>query len=171
MKIIGLCGKMGSGKDAVAALLAMRGYERFAFADALRHEVEEAIISKQIEGNLREVWAKPTTPAMREILQNFGMKRREQIPDYWVRKVARMVKSAPLAVLSDVRFPDEAEMVRAMGGELWRIERHGTGGGKGADHISEAMPFPHDLMIYNDGTLEQLAMLVISAIGGDNGPA
>lgn len=162
--VIGLSGKMGAGKDAVAALLVMRGFKRFAFADAIRHEVEEAIISKQIEGNVREVWAKPTTPAMREILQSFGMKRREQVPGYWVRKVALMARSTELAVISDVRFADEAEMVKSLGGEVWRIERPGAGGDHGADHVSEAMPFGYDRLIVNDGSMEKLADRVIEAL-------
>lgn len=162
--VIGLSGKMGAGKDAVAALLVMRGFKRFAFADALRREVEEAIISKQIAGNVREVWAKPTTPAMREILQNFGMMRREQVPGYWVKTVDRMVKLTELAVISDVRFEDEADMVKSAGGEVWRIERPNAGDFQGADHISEAMPFGYDKLIINDGSMEHLAHRVMAAL-------
>lgn len=162
--VIGLSGKMGAGKDAVAALLAMRGFKRFAFADALRNEVEEAIIAKQIEGKVGEVWAKPTTPAMREILQNFGMKRREQLPGYWVSKVERMAATVKLAVISDVRFADEAEMVKSMGGEVWRIERPGAGEGRGANHVSESLAFKYDRLIANDGSMEKLADRVLEAL-------
>lgn len=162
--VIGLSGKMGAGKDAVAALLVMRGYERLAFADALRREVEEAIITKAIDGEAGEVWAKPTTPRMREILQSFGMKRREQIPGYWVKKVEKMAKEVEMAVISDVRFADEAEMVWSLGGEVWRIERPGAGAGYGSEHVSESLPFGFDRVIVNDGSMEQLAVRVIGAL-------
>lgn len=164
--VIGLSGKMGAGKDAVAALLAMRGFQRFAFADALRHEVVSAIRCGDLDALEADVWAKPTTPAMREILQNFGMKRRELVPGYWAKKVERMVKNVDLAVISDVRFADEAEMVKKMGGEVWRIERPGAGEGHGADHVSEAMPFGYDRLIVNDGSMEKLAGEVLRALRG-----
>ena len=37
--ILGLTGLAGSGKDTVAALLAMKGFVRYAFADEVRGEV------------------------------------------------------------------------------------------------------------------------------------
>jgi len=41
-KIIGLVGKLGSGKDTVAAFLSEYGWQRVAFADALYQEVSQA---------------------------------------------------------------------------------------------------------------------------------
>lgn len=175
--VIGLSGKMGSGKDAVAALLTMRGYERFAFADALRREVEEAIIGghfdEMLDGRrlleerrklISEVWSKPTTDRMRGILQQFGMLRREQVPGYWIKTVKRAAERVDLAVISDVRFKDEAEMVWSMGGEVWRIERPGLAEGEGSKHISELILFDCDRVILNDGSMETLALRVREAL-------
>jgi len=171
--IIGLCGKMGSGKDAVAALLTMRGFQRLAFADALRREVEKEIAGGHFDDQLdagdlcaergkliAEVWAKPTTPRMRTILQNFGMIRREQVPGYWVKKVRRNAARFPYAVISDVRFADEA----AICDQVWRVERPGAGGGTGSEHVSEMIPFHADRVIVNDGTLERLARRVCDGL-------
>lgn len=58
-----------------------------------------------------------------------------------------------LAIITDVRFPNEAERIRSIGGVIWRINRPGLPEEK---HASET-PLPDhlvDLEIDNDSTLE-----------------
>ena len=176
-RIIGLSGKMGAGKDAVAALLSMLGYQRFGFADALREEVVEAIEARISTPScltqdaadalafapVSEVYDKPTTPGMRALLQQWGTEyRRSQRESYWVDIMRAKLAGVPLVVISDVRFADEAALVREIGGRVWRIERPGAGGNTG--HVSEAMPFEPDYVIHNTGTLEDLAREVRRAL-------
>lgn len=113
--IIGLTGLAGSGKDTVAALLAMKGFQRYAFADGVREEVAESIRNVQqvlgernpwsrcmdvlcdlkitkaiLDGEITPemVWGKPTSPLMRVLLQKHGTEfRRAQDPEYWVNKL------------------------------------------------------------------------------------
>lgn len=64
-----------------------------------------------------------------------------------------------IAVITDVRFPNEAERVRQLGGQIWRIDR---GGDLNDFHASE-QDLPEDLVnvtIYNDGLLEYLERIV-----------
>ena len=215
--IIGLTGLAGSGKDTVAALLAMKGFHRYAFADGVREEVGEAIewIAKHGQGGRADnspligwyyeilaaygpiivtaiqqgkltpemVWEKPTRPLMRELLQKHGTEfRRAQDSEYWVKKLMTQLDakvahfshaSTPPpgqyayysdvycnAAISDVRFPNETEAIRASGGRIWRVKRKLTV--SPAEHISESgqSEIVADVDLYNDGTVYDLALKV-----------
>jgi hypothetical protein len=182
IRLIGLTGYMGVGKDAAAALLFMLGFHRRAFADALRDEVASFLsrpgelefpgfpehMPLRLEELLQEyrlpvnrsipdpVWQKPTPPAMREILQLWGTEyRRRQDPDYWTRKV--LFNLPAKTVISDLRFPNEAQAVRDKGGVIWRIVRRSVEAT--SDHSSERLQenIKVDATIDNNGTLYQLA--------------
>jgi hypothetical protein len=180
-KVIGLCGRMGSGKDAAAALLSMVGYQRIAFADAVRGEVAASInldecpsLAYQFPEVLHawdnvqpdEVWLKPTTQNMRVLLQWWGTEyRRAQDPDYWVRIVLSKLQPDNFYAISDVRFPNEAALVRAAGGVIWRIERDTQVNGI-YGHVSEQLldDIEVDATFSNAGTLEDLAVAIKSAL-------
>lgn len=166
---------MGAGKDAVAALLSMVGYQRIAFADQVRVEVAETLGRGIVPPSLRasciaddltvstaaEVYAKPTTERMRRILQFWGTNyRREQDPDYWVRRATATMPTGPVA-FSDVRFPNEVEAIRKLGGVIWKIDRPVTLGGI-PGHVSESAvdDIEPDAVIDNTGTMLQLAEAV-----------
>ncbi len=73
----------------------------------------------------------------------------------------------PHAVISDVRFENEAAKIRAKGGLVWQITRAGAGlSGAAALHVSEAgVPVALiDRVIPNDGDLEALRLAVAGAI-------
>jgi hypothetical protein len=59
-------------------------------------------------------------------------------------------------VFSDVRYPNEADAVRKLGGQVWRIERDGHGPAN--EHTSEHAlnKYNFDQRIYNDKDLESL---------------
>lgn len=109
-KYIGLCGRMGSGKDTAARALVRNGYTRIAFADALRQMAEKldpivvASHGKKGIGSSRELpvtwlnrlsklvaavgWdeAKKSSD-VRHFLQFLGTDVvREIDKDYWVKK-------------------------------------------------------------------------------------
>jgi hypothetical protein len=71
--------------------------------------------------------------------------------------------SRQLVVVTDVRFTNEAQRVRDVGGHVWRIERPGAGlAGAAGAHPSEAMLLA-DRVVINDGTLDQLRLRLLSA--------
>ena len=81
-------------------------------------------------------------------------------PDFWVMiaraETRRILADGRSVVIDDVRFPNEAAMIRDLGGELWRIERPGIA--YNGDHESEGGldDITPDRVIVNDGSIDQL---------------
>lgn len=127
--IIGLTGRAGSGKDYTYEWLANQGYRvvRFAWADNLRREIEEVLADNM---NLPALWDKPYPPEVRALLQWWGTDlRRKKDPEYWIKKMkgdlAPFVEGGwrenETAVITDVRFPNEADALRDLGGTIVRV--------------------------------------------------
>lgn len=178
MILIGITGFAGAGKDTVGRILTESGFKRFAFADALRDEVAAALgagdypmpallsrlaVEAFCLAPVDEVHAKPTTIRMRALLQEWGTEfRRAQDPDYWSRLVTEKMAGEVRACITDVRFPDEAEFVRARGGVVWRVNRPGYGP---SAHASERLSFDADYAIDNSGDMDHLRGEVAKALG------
>lgn len=181
--IIGITGKMGSGKNAVGDILHEDfGYELIAFADPLRAEVAEAIRRQwmpdgislhlweiMLESTPEQVYAKPTVNGMRELLQWFGSDfRRVQDPNYWVKKTAKRMKPGQRYAITDVRFPNEADFIINGGGVVWRVKRNGVkpngiNGHQSEKHIDRLHAH---LAIDNNGTLDDLRDKIHAVLGG-----
>jgi len=191
---IGIRGDFGAGKDEVAKVMVEEfGYTRFAFGDDLKTQEVEVLNDPDYRD---EVWdempesardavltclalaqldpfAKPITPEMRELHQQYGTDfRRAQDPDYWVKKTASRVKQLrPSRVFfSDLRFRNEVEYVRNRGGLVWEVVR--PKGGYAYDrrlngHRSEREldGVVSDAVILNDGTLADLCRRVRREMG------
>lgn len=110
------------------------------------------------------VEAKSKYPELREILQRLGTEvGRNLISDnVWVDATfARIEREYGLdadIVITDTRFPNEADAVRQRGGYVVRIDRPGVGPVN--DHPSETSmeDYRFDQYIVNDGTLDDLAV-------------
>jgi hypothetical protein len=65
-----------------------------------------------------------------------------------------------LWVICDVRFPNEAEAIRAEGGKVIKVVRPSLEGKQGDAHASETNidKIDPDILVVNDGTLEDLAL-------------
>jgi hypothetical protein len=63
-------------------------------------------------------------------------------------------------VITDVRFPNEADAIKALGGQIWRVKRLGVGAVNG--HVSEtAMDgYPVDQIFVNNGSIDDLMALL-----------
>jgi hypothetical protein len=89
----------------------------------------------------------------RQILQFVGTEYiREADPNYWVDWVAdRLARLGPSgdAVITDVRFPNEADMIRHAGGKVLRVLRLAKEmeGAAAPEHPSEALDFKPDYTI------------------------
>lgn len=117
-----------------------------------------------------EEWAF-TCHSPRQILQWWGDYRRAQDPDYFLKALALWVSDRewdfdPLFI-TDVRFPNEAAMVRQLGGQIWQIKRPGYEAG-GTGHASDTAgdEFSPDCVIVNGGSLEDLRATVLAAWEG-----
>lgn len=172
--IIGICGAAGAGKDTIAMrLVEAHGYRRIAFADPL-YEMLEAMTglpAEQMRGRdakEREIDWLGKSP--RQLLQSLGTEwgRKHVSDDVWVRLTMRKASQSPLVAIPDVRFDNEAEAVRAAGGQVWSVARPGVTclSASTARHSSERGISPDlvDVVIVNGGDIEQLCGRVDAAI-------
>lgn len=175
-QVIGLNGVARSGKDTVAKILHdLYGYNRVSFADRLKavaHDsgarIELAGITVDIGEFVDEVgWeAAKEHLDVRGYLQGLGMAVRTHLyANAWVDAAFAQASPGKIAV-PDMRFPNEYEKVRSLGGVTWRINRPGTVAALG--HISDTAldTFDFDAVIENDGTVLDLADKVMALMDG-----
>lgn len=180
MENIGIIGKARSGKDTAAAHLVQRyAYTRLAFADPLKEmalRVNPLIpLSSKVHGRLADLvkgvgweYAKDTYPEVRRLLQQIGQAQRELEEDYWLRLLLRKVAGAAKlnmpVVVTDVRYLNEARVLRRQGFKLVRIVRPYSAHRTLAEamqlvaHASETEldDFPADFEISNAGSVADL---------------
>lgn len=162
--LIGVSGKMQHGKDAFAfALTQLFGFRRAAFADSLKAACGEifGFSTEQMYGAEKETPDPYWNLTPRDVMQRFGTEAMRSTfgADIWVRSLMRTIEAQPLAfwVVPDVRFPNEAEAIKAAGGIVVRIER--PTGAAASTHISELALDSwqgFDALIKNDGSLQDL---------------
>lgn len=117
----------------------------------------------EVEGSPSEVWHEPDFEITgRQLLQRYGTEAHRDVfgqnfwvdallpyheshydeddprgrPRWWDNFTDNAVDPLPhIAVITDVRFPNEAERIHYLGGQVWRIDRHDLKRGDG--HASE----------------------------------
>jgi len=157
--IIGLSGKIGTGKSYLANyfLEAHPEYTKLSFGDALKKECSE-IYNYPLEWNYSEEGKGRVIACVnhhlnkhiingmtvREILQWHGTEiRRAEDSDYWVKKMDKIIKPfcpgvLPDVIIDDIRFLNEADLVKKYNGLLIRINPYPEWKpGPGANHRSE----------------------------------
>ena len=168
-KLIGLYSPAAqSGKSTVAKFLAQEhGYEIVPFAETLKEMLIPMLnalgyndgeayrlvhVDKQIVVRGAEV-------SVRHMLRTLGTEWGRQCirPDIWLRCWQERIKPHTLVVVDDVRFTNEADLVRNLGGEMWLVERpdalrtheHASEGGLDTYH-------GFTTHVVNDGALSDL---------------
>lgn len=178
--LVGLVGRKRSGKDFAAAhLVNALGWQRLAFADAVREAlliadplvpVDEAGACARVSAVVRaEGWeGAKAHPEVRRLLQALGMGVREAAGEHvWVRAVGaaatRLRECGVGVVVTDVRFHNEALMVGAMGGHLVEVRRPSLLGvlDEADAHVSEQ--FAQDA----DTLARLVSRVVVNDEGGD----
>lgn len=174
--IIGLTGHAQSGKDTAGKyLVENHGFTRIGLADAVKDclyalNPRVPMFSDQDNYNggfpLQAAvnscgWdsCKNDNGEIRQLLQRMGTEVGRQIisETVWLDIASRKIKElGPSAkvVITDIRFPNEAEWVRSLGGKVVRINRPGFGPVN--DHASDAR-LSDDLVdaeVNNAGTLD-----------------
>jgi hypothetical protein len=168
--IIGLSGYAQSGKDSVANILVEKyNFTRVAFADPIRNLLWDLNPVLKTDYTLQGIvsaygWdvAKTQFPEVRRLLQELGVSARKRLgEDIWViAALHEMDDATKNYVITDVRFENEAVMIRQLGGELWRIQRPGVEAVN--RHISETAldKYKWDRVLDNEGTLKDLELVV-----------
>lgn len=154
--IIGLCGLASSGKSTAAAALEDIGFRRVSFADPLRRMLLAFGVTVDELADKEAPCAALCGRTVRYAMQTLGTEWGRELvgPDVWTRAWAReeAVKWADV-VADDVRFPNEADVIRSAGGIVVRIVRPGLIAG---DHLSERQVINADVEIINGSTIECL---------------
>lgn len=169
--IIGLCGPAGAGKDTVRRILEdAHGFWGLAFADPVR-DMARALLSHVYAEHAAERRELKETPvpvlgaSYRQIAQTLGTEWGRQTirPTLWIDIAMAKVRLAAAQgrrhiVISDVRFPDEMEAIRSIGGVIWAVTRPGVEPVR--EHVSEhiAREAVHwaDEILCNGGTMDDL---------------
>ena len=192
--IIGICGLIGSGKGTVADILVDQGFKKVSFADKLKDGVSTIFgwDRAMLEGDTDEsrtwreqpddFWSAETkmevTPRL--VLQLFGTDcMRNGFDDgVWVSLLKKTILDNPgNYVVPDVRFENEINMLRDIGGEVWEVQRGRTpewlikyeitGVEPKEVHSSEWrwIKSRKDVVIENNSTLAELNRQVLSHLG------
>lgn len=174
--IIGLSGYARSGKDTVAGMLiGIHGYERVAFADKIREfllEIDPLVMHNGMDFRLQDIveskgWedAKTDFPEVRRLLQDLGVGARKLFgKDFWVQQAMREATNLK-TVITDVRFKNEAEMIKANGGKIWRINRIGVTATNAHESETQMDDWEFDGVITNNSDMPNLIKQIRTLIG------
>lgn len=173
-RIVGLTGLAGSGKDTVRSMLEKdHDYSGMAFADPMRRMLASLVeyvgadplyMSERV---YKEALIPQIGASYREMAQTLGTEWGRTIrPDLWIcmaeaslnalRHAHRGSPDPLRVVISDVRFLNEANWIRDMGGEVWRIDRPGLAPVRHHQSERELLQIHADQVLLNDGSMEDL---------------
>lgn len=157
--VIGLVGKKRSGKDTAYSIIEHQAFlsgiraARFAFADPLKSELASAFgtTPEAINSNKEQY---------RYLLQAWGEARRNLVgKDYWINKAIESVMANPpeVAVFTDCRYLNEADLISKMGGLVIKIVRPTVGPVDNHSSEVEQDEIEADFNIFNTATIESLS--------------
>lgn len=135
MKIVGIMGAEQAGKSTLAAALKEHGFQTVTLAGPLKRMLAAgfpALTHEHLYGNRKEepvlcLGGNSTRYAMQKLGTEYG--RAMLYDDVWVdlgeEELRAMERESPGGryVFEDVRFVNEIDMVRRLGGEIWLVRR------------------------------------------------
>ncbi len=171
-KIIGITGRAGAGKDTVANLLVEHhGFHRLAIADKIKDGCAAMFgIDRGLfdDRDKKEVVIDWLGKSPRQLAQLAGTEfGRAMIGnDVWLRVAGHGLVDGVRYVMSDVRFENEADFIRANGGVVLHLVRPGTDAGTASTHSSEAgvAVKAGDLLVRNEKTIDDLKYMSLRAL-------
>lgn len=173
-KIIGITGKMRSGKNTVCDMIIAETKNRFReYSFALPLKLGCQILfdfsNDQIFSDQKEQMDSRYQTTPRNILQKIGTEMfRDSISQYipkihlystlWVSNLAKEILFPTFdqdIIISDLRFPDELQFLRLINAKTIKIIRPNNESTQ-QQHVSESYLLETDMTIKNNGTLENL---------------
>lgn len=178
MRLIGLNGPKGAGKDTIGRFLAeTQGYVQDSFAGPLKraaaalmnaeHDIFNDPLRKDRQGALGPRW----TYTPRYIVDELGAALRHGLGDeilihlmadrlFWRDESVSSMHIAGI-VITDVRLQAEAAWIRSQGGAIWHIHRPGYLPEEGPSLYESGLPICRgDLTLNNDGDIDELHDLI-----------
>lgn len=176
VNIIGVTGRKYSGKDTVGKYFIKNyGFERLSLADPLKEACRHifGFTNDQLHGDKKEIVDTFWQVTPRKIFQYVGTdllrnKFSEDFPsigtDLWIksleRKITNSLDNGTKVVVTDLRFQNEIDMIKKLGGIVIRTNRNGLNRSNDFSNTHESEinidKFAVDFDIYNDGTIEEL---------------
>jgi hypothetical protein len=131
MILLGISAKRRGGKTTLADILADEyGWKHYSLARELKALAMEhfGLTPEQTDGPFKEFIDLRFNKTPREILIAMGGFYRSIDKDYWVKRVKKAILATPQAqtqkaVISDVRFINEADWIKSHSGYVIRLER------------------------------------------------
>ncbi len=174
IQLIGFSGKRGSGKDTVAHLIQQLQPERQWHIRSVGEPIKAVCAALAGEDTLPyysqegKTEMLPTFGRTRgEMLQQVGLALRQWEPDIWVQAFFSRLPPDQFILIPDVRFPNEADLIRSRGGLMLRVEgdplRQRGDGTRDDDHPSETAldNYPHvSAILHNTGSYSELEQQV-----------
>jgi len=168
--VIGIAGYARSGKDTVADYLVEHyGYEKVSFSTPMKeamYRLNPRITVNEVVNTALRIgvdiygWEglKDRSPDIRGLLQRFGTEVGREMFDenFWVDYALNSIEDGSKVVISDVRYPNEADAIRELGGKVYRVERDGVfpANEHASEHALDTYKF--DGKIQNNGTIQGL---------------
>lgn len=128
-RLIALCGYKGVGKTTYAKFLAGENGVVLSFATPIKHMLRTLVGHEYVFGDKKNEMTHLGVTG-RHLLQTLGTEwGRETIDqDIWVKAMKHVLTDTMFTeyhpiVIDDLRFENEAQMVRDIGGEVWEIDR------------------------------------------------
>jgi hypothetical protein len=176
--IIGLSGKLGSGKDTCAKIIqqdfAEYNFRIKHFASGVRAIYDVLFPFDKIPEEYTQEWKSKYNPLFdvtrRAILQGIGEGLRQHVhEDLWAKLLFYdTAKYGHNIIIPDVRYKNEVELIKKFGGYVFRVVRKQNPYPQ-TDHISNCdLDYEELPIIANTGNLEtlrsQTALSVLRAI-------
>lgn len=153
--VIGITGKMHVGKSTLADGICI----------ACRPDRREEPCIRAFADKVKEIaramgWDGKKDDKGRRLLQLIGTECGRQCihEDIWVRLwrhalPTALVGTTQIVIADDIRFPNEADAVRSLGGVMVKVVRPGY---HGDGHASETHDIQTDILIPNGGMIDEL---------------
>ena len=142
-RLIALTGAKGVGKSTYAEFLAGENGTVLSFATPIKRMLQ-ALVGKEYVFGSKKNEETHLGVTGRVLLQTLGTEwGREMIDqDIWVKAMRHILTDAMFQeyrpiVIDDLRFENEAKMIRELNGEIWHVERRSFTPAND-NHISEA---------------------------------
>ena len=181
MKLIGLVGRKGAGKDTAAAALVSQGYKVAKFAGALKAMIrgylyylgvhDDAATALIEDAKVKEMasdYFLGQTP--RHAMQTLGTEWGRDLvhPEIWVNACMAHCHQLKKAVITDVRFPNEVAAVLKAGGIIIRIVRNANCvmDGHASEKFIDSLDVSHEIL--NNGTIKELQEKLLSIVKGQS---